>query len=326
MDQSWDRRLAVFYDLNWMPISFDFATFLMDAELARAQSGLSDMHVFIVPGKHDGGRLVDAGYDKAVDRHSRQWRLYNILLPMLSFYPTVSGFEVVADRLEALDLVYRLPHVYPEKQEYGKRDVAAIFRSLNANLAEETGAVRPRALAQDAFHVRQWLLAHCGQARPVAISLRTALHSPQRNSNIDALGAFAASLDKQVYSPFFIPDTDTALDPPPAGLKAFPFFSAAALDLGLRVAATEIAYLNILTSGGPSTICSYMASTKYLYFKHIVAGAPEASEAHLTSFGHVPGRNVPFATPFQKWVWEDDDQDIVAREFHAMARRIEDGY
>ncbi len=322
-ENSQEDVLFAFYDLNWMPASFDFASFLMDAEIARVKAGLARIHVVVIPGNLDNNKLVNDDQEAAVDQFSRRWRLHNLLLPLLPFYPSVSGFAVAEPRLEAMRMLASCKHAYPVREELGVKDIAAIFQSLMLNLASCDGCLRPEAPFQGKRYVRHWMDRHLGQGRlPIAITLRDAGYSPERNSNIEVWGEFARGLDSTRYAPFFIPDTDTAFLGPPQALAGFPWFSDASFNLGLRFAANEMAYLNLLTSGGASTLCSYSKSVRYLYLKQVVAEAAEASEAYLRRLGHTPGQNVPFAGPFQKWIWQDDTLEVIESEFHAMVALI----
>lgn len=318
------ERLYAFYDLNWMPLSFDLVVFLMDAELHRVRAGLSHLHPVLVLGEMERSPRVDDAQERAVDRHSRRWRVHHLLLPILSLFPSVRGFRLIETHDEAMALLSNAPHVYPRKDEVGKRDIAAIFRSFMAHLPGEARCLRPRASTQGLRYAQQWLTTNLRPgAKPVAITIRDAGYSPARNSNIEAFAAFAIRLDKNNYAPFFVPDTDTALLGSPAPLAGFPWFAEASFNIGLRMAVYELAYLNVLSSGGASALCMFNPAVRYIYLKQIVDGAPEASEAHLRSFGHIPGANLPFAEKHQKWIWEDDRLDVIEREFAAMAAVIE---
>jgi len=317
-------HLVAFYDLNWMPLSFDFMTFLMDAEMARVRQGLESIHVAFAPQAHYGTPTGGAVAHMPFDRATCLWRLSNLLLPMLSFFPTVACHTIFGTRSEAMQWMADRPNLYPAQDQLGRQDLAAIFRALIDGLAGEPEAHRPGAPVQGLRYARQWLDAQKPEGRlPIAITLRDAPYSPERNSNIDAWASFAHRLDPARYLPIFIPDTDTALLGPPPNLSDFPWFAEAAFNVGLRFGIYEIAHLNLLTSGGPSALCCFSESIRYIYFKQIVSGATEATEAHLRRFGHTPGQSPPFVGSHQKWVWEDDDLEVIEREFAAMVARLE---
>jgi hypothetical protein len=41
------------------------------------------------------------------------------------------------------------------------------------------------------------------------------------------------------------------------------------------------------------------------------------------SFGFEPGKSLPFATPLQEWIWEDDTEDAITETFRRLSERIE---
>jgi len=50
---------------------------------------------------------------------------------------------------------------------------------------------------------------------------------------------------------------------------------------------------------------------------------PQSSLGFIRSFGFEPGKSLPFATPVQEWVWEDDTEEAITRAFRRLAERIE---
>ncbi|MBF0269687.1 MAG: hypothetical protein HQL44_13970 [Alphaproteobacteria bacterium] len=293
-------------------------TFLMNAELARAQSGLDDVFIVLV---HPTTCQSDSSYFGAEER---RWRVSNILLPMLAFFPRVSGFRQADSSAEAVGLHHEAEHVFPPPGMLGQMNIASMSQELVAGLVRKPPVAFPRADGAAVTLARQWLKMHVPSGLlPIVITLRDAGYSQIRNSNLETWAGFAQSLDRDKFCPVFVPDTQTAFQGPPKVLEDFPWFSSAAFHLGLRFAVYELAYLNLLTSNGPSALCYYSPDIRYLFFKIIVEDAPESTKRHLAAYGYDIGKNLPFAGPFQKWVWEDDDPGVVWREFEAMVASIE---
>ena len=67
--------LHAFYDLTIYPGTFDFALFLMAAEIARQKAKLGSLHVFIVRAGRDAASRLPSGYDAIVDSDARDWRV-----------------------------------------------------------------------------------------------------------------------------------------------------------------------------------------------------------------------------------------------------------
>jgi hypothetical protein len=52
---------------------------------------------------------------------------------------------------------------------------------------------------------------------------------------------------------------------------------------------------------------------------------PQSSLGFIRSFGFEPGKSLPFATPVQEWVWEDDTEEAITEAFRRLTERIEAG-
>jgi hypothetical protein len=69
-------------------------------------------------------------------------------------------------------------------------------------------------------------------------------------------------------------------------------------------------------------LCWLNDTTRYLTFKILTPEAPQTSPRFARWCGFEPDRSLPFATPLQRWVWEDDSVAAIEREFAAMAAAI----
>jgi hypothetical protein len=177
-----------------------------------------------------------------------------------------------------------------------------------------------RATAFDLAAVDRFLADRAMGRRLVTITLREYDYMPARNSNLRAWVEFAARLDSSTYAVVFVRDTDRSFDPPPRDLAGFILFDPAAVKLGLRMALYERAYLNLGVNNGPMGLCWLNANARYITFKILTSGAPQTTVDYMRFLGFEIDRSLPFAKPSQKWVWEDDDAEIIAREFAAMEK------
>jgi hypothetical protein len=57
-------------------------------------------------------------------------------------------------------------------------------------------------------------------------------------------------------------------------------------------------------------------------FKIVVPSVPHCTAEFIKWSGFEIGATPRFATPFQKWVWADDDADVLWQEFTAMDNKI----
>jgi hypothetical protein len=102
-------------------------------------------------------------------------------------------------------------------------------------------------------------------------------------------------------------------------------FAEAAWNVGLRMALYEASYLCLGVNNGPMALCWLSTSIRYLTFKMLTPSVPQSSESFLRLRGFAPDGSLSFAGPFQRWVWEDDNLEVIEREFAAMADRIDCG-
>jgi hypothetical protein len=316
--------LYAFYDLGVAPITFDFLWFLVAAELVRLRLGLASIHVVIVPGRRAGLRREDPEYEKVVGPVARRGRVSALLMPACALLPSVSGMTAASSREQARDLVRRAGgRVFPARYEPALPTYPGPHEPLRAAREEQARIGPLRAVGADLEAVDHWLAARGLRARLVTITLRSYGYMPDRNSNVAAWVGFARRLDPERFSVVFVPDTSQCLDGIPEALREFPVFSEAALVLGLRMALYERAFLNLGVNNGPMGLCWLNDRTRYITFKMLTETAPQATPEYMGHLGFEIGASLPGATPWQKWVWENDDLAVIEREFAVMAVSLE---
>ena len=315
--------LYAFYDLGVAPITFDFLWFLVGAELERQRRGLQTTHVVIVPGPHLGLRKEPPELENCLDPSERRARVNAVLVPACAFLPNLGGVTIANSRRQTEQLV-RLAcgAVFPVRYEPAFPCYPGPHEPLRA--ARESGARVGvlRATAADLRAVDEWLAARGCQAPVVTITLRNYGYVPERNSNLAAWCEFARRLDPGRFSVVFVPDTAQCLAGGVMGLQDFPVSVEAAMVLGLRMALYERAYLNLGVNNGPMGLCWLNDQTRYITFKMLSEAAPHTTPEYMEFLGFKVGESLPFATPWQQWVWEDDDLDVIERAFETMLAQV----
>jgi hypothetical protein len=317
--------LYAFYDLGIAPITFDFLWFLAGAEIARERQGLKDIHIVLVPGRDDGLRRERSDYDRIVDATERRARIDNILMPACALLPSVTGATLSSSREQAAMLQFDAGlQVFPVDYETGAPLYLGAPYCLSAARNDGARVATLRARASDLHSVEEWLaVRRCG-GKIITITLRAYGYMEARNSNLDAWVAFARRLDRAQYSVVFVPDTDQVIAGLPSELAPFAVFSEAAINVGLRMALYERAFLNLGVNSGPMGLCWLNERTRYLTFKLLTPSVPQATPEYVSSHGFALDKSLPFATSWQKWVWEDDELPAIEREFANMVDRIVD--
>lgn len=313
-----DTRLQFVYDLSTSPLTFDFASYLAAVEVERRLRGLQSIEVIFVPGPLDGARAETPEYEAAVNIEARKWRLRHMLLPMLSFLPTVSTFTVCKDRKQAEALITSdARRIYPSDYRIflpRQPDKKVIHEHARAGVPiwpMFSAPVHARRLVQQFFD-------HQVKGRKaVVITLRNYPYTPQRNSrNADWL-AFADSLDPARYAVIFVNDSETVTSPPPIDFSRHLVFDLASVNLELRLALYEAAWLNMALMHGPTELCWYSEAARYLLFIQVGSAAVQSEQA-LIQNGHRLYADLDFAKPYQRIIWTVDEFDSLRRSFADM--------
>jgi hypothetical protein len=316
--------LYAFYDLGVAPITFDFLWFLVGAELERQRRGCASIHAVIVPGPHAGLRKENPELEKSLDPPARGARVHAVLAPACALLPSLSGVTVASSRGQAEQLLTLAgAAVFPARYEPGLPCYPGPYEPLRAAREESARVAVLRATAADLRAIDDWLAARRCDRRLVTITLRSYNYAPARNSNIPAWTAFARSLDPDRFAVVFVPDTAQCIGALPPELRDFTVCAEAAMTVGLRMALYQRAYLNLGVNTGPVGLCWLNDQTRYITFKILTDAIPNTTAEYMEFLGFEPGKSLPFATPWQQWIWAEDDFEVIKDAFSAMLMRLE---
>jgi Glycosyl transferases group 1 len=308
------------YDADKNPISYDVAFFLQAAEIFRKLSGAKDLIVSIawptdisdIPG-------LPKRYNLAVDADAKAFRIFHIAVQMAQLLPNRMVFQIkdrkyinAAVELAKDARIVTFPH----------RDNT--HHSIYYRLVIENPDLMEGFSASQAAHryVENWLRTLSGPKKVLCITLRQYAYDPQRNSDLAAWDEFLGRVDPAEFSIVVVPDTDRFADIAPPFRGKYPVFTPACFDVDLRFALYEAAYLNMFVNNGPGTAATLSRKIRYIMFKLLVPGVVHCSEESLRQLGFTPGENPTYAGKYQKWVWADDDAEILWSEFCAMKEQI----
>lgn len=312
------ETVLFFYDLETCPITYNIVDDLVAAEMMRRRCGAANLHVVVVPGYERGLRHEDANYDVVVSRDARLWRLHHMLVPLFSLMPSCRGYTICSTRAEARVVLAEADGpIYPEG--YRLQFPVVPRRRTVFEAARRGEAVWPALEAPDVARqaVRRWLQARAADRHPIVVTLRQYGYMACRNSRLDDWASFLASLDTSTYFPVLVPDTSSAPDVLPPNLSRFAAFPEAAWNVALRLALYEQAWLNMAIVHGPTELCWYSQICRYLLFMETDT-APQTAQELLAADGFEIGRQLPWATPYQRWVWAGDTQAVLKEEFDRM--------
>ena len=317
--------LFAFFDLQVAPITYDASWFVAAADHKRRKMGLKRIHFVIVPGNKDGFREERTAYESTVDTATRQWRLYNIVIPILTLLPAFGGLTFLPYRSAVGTFrAAAQARIYPEHYEPSLpvSHLPVELLGLSEDDGQPIGVLRSPTQARR--YIDRWIATRLDGRRLITITIRDYLFMPARNSNIQAWAAFAGRLNSAKYFPVFVLDTERTLDPSPEALVGFEILREASWNVWLRMALYEMSYLNLGVNNGPLFMCMLNAQTRLLIFKIITPSVPQTTEEFMSTLGFKIGGQLPFATPFQRLVWEDDTLDTIERAFSDLVANIEE--
>lgn len=322
-----DSLLAV-YDTRVDPVTFDVLWFLIAAECQRRRAGLKALHVVFAFSDARADAEKDHshdGYRGVVSWSAQLDRIVNVLVPLARAVPSVNGIEILGNPAHVRARLSTWPseRIFPRDFSVDLR-FQYIFDYVRALHRLRPGEADSVFRASDAArsYVDRWLEVRGGGRPVIAITLRHYRFMPARNSNLSAWAQTARYLRDRGYFPVFVPDTESLAEQTPDELAEFEHLREAAWNLNLRIALQQRAFLNLGVNNGPSHLFTADSQARGIMFKMITPGVPQAEAAFIARQGFTVGGQLPFATPFQKWVWEDDDFEVIKREFEAMEQAL----
>ena len=318
-----DKILYVFYDFENSPITFDIVAFLINAEIFRRANNYSFLCIVLVPGKDKGFRKR-SNLNKE-EMKSESWRIRNILIPCCYLLPSCRNVMVYQNREDVKVFLMKASiHKFPADYNISISTSAHSFWRLVDSYHKNGEIPSIHPTPQAIKYINEWISNNAQNRKVITITLRTSPYGKDRNSNIGAWCQFADTLKKTDYLPIFIRDTDDDFQLVPKELQGFKIFSAISWNVELRTALYEQAYLNMFVNNGPVILCILNKKTRYLSFKLITETSPETTVKHMKMQKILPGKDYPFATSFQKLIWEDDKFPVIEREFKKIVEEIED--
>lgn len=286
MVSSNEKVLHAVYDLSSSPPTYEFLTFIAEAEKYRSENGYSRMDVIFQPGEQDGFRRDNLPPD-AIERHAM---LRRICIPTCWMTGTVRDVRVLSVRQNIDGDVFPVgwSNQHP-RSHYGIRFMKDGHRCLRATEASR------REIA------RQYPM------RYATITIRQAEYWPARNSRLPSWIAAARWFASRGIRPVIVPDTHGS------DLPGFDNCRAAALDVDLRMALYEGAALNVGVSNGPMAMC-ILSDAPYMIFKMLSdCDSPATKVAFLEAHGMRVGDQFSVNG---RLIWADDTEEVVIQSLN----------
>lgn len=316
-----NRTLLAFYDLEVSPITFDFAWFLVAADLERRRRRLERLHVVIVSGQNWESGPESEEYLSVVDGPARRQRVFDILIPLTELMPSVGGVTLADDRSAAGRLVdgaagYTFPRGYSPALPFLENPFPKLVMQA-ANAGEKIPSLRAPQSARQ--RIDQWRMRNFGERPLVTITIRDFDYQPGRNSNLAAWAEFAHELQQvEGVATVLVPDTSRTLESQHEVFAGLPVFVEPAWNIALRSALYEAGFVNLGVNTGPMALNWLNRNCRYVTFKMVLDDEPGARLDFQLSLGVDPRRPFPFATPCQRLCVDRDDLPTLRQEFSTI--------
>jgi hypothetical protein len=308
------KLLHAFYDLEVNPNCFDITKFVCLAELVRREEGCDAIAAHIVRSSGHGFRK-----DDPFEELQRQWRLHNIMMPILALMPSVTTIACGVTRDVAARLYAGAEAVFPRGHTmddpvscFEWADV--IYESLRG---KDIPGLRPHPTAL--AWARRWLEPRARRRKTVSITLREADFEPERNSAVQNWLAFARSLDDRKYCPIILRDTERNFGPPDHAFDGLFQCPEVTVNIELRAAFYEACDMNLFVSNGPAELCVLNPRTAYVSFFKLRAdrGTGKRPDMHADlALGRL--KDFCFAGPHQQLAWGEDGLPDIRAAFHRL--------
>lgn len=281
-----EKPLTAVYDLASSPPTWEFITFLAEAERYRTDHGFTHIDILFSPGPFDGYR---ADYFRMFSKEGCDAMMQRIVLPACNLLPSVRNVIRLKEKPGVSPGGDLFPPVwtpeYPARC-YGPEHLQGGNRVLKATAT-----------------ATKWREKKFKNPY-VTITIREAEHWVGRNSDLNAWLMAADWLEENGYEAVFIPDTYGR------EIAGFTNCIEAAWDVDLRLALYEGAELNLGVSNGPLALC-YVSEVPYIIFKLLPQDGSPITEAFYRGRGIEPGGQWG---PNGKNVWGSDSVENIIGE------------
>ncbi|KZN65104.1 hypothetical protein N473_00625 [Pseudoalteromonas luteoviolacea CPMOR-1] len=316
-----NSTLYAIYDLAYNLPCFDVITFIILAEQERIKQNKQYIQFIVLPSWNDS----DAGVNVFHTNDDTQWRLEKVVKPMFSCLPSCISVEQPLNRNQIE--VYKALNVATHPDNYFKnnRQPAGDFKVLKS-LVEEKANLSVLAPPKQAQQIIADYIRHYAQGKKlVTLTLREYDANPEyRNSNLPDWLRFAQTLQDKGFFPLIIRDTYAMGQPLPAEFNHLPTYPAAAIDVHLRLALYQSAYINMGIENGPLYAISYLKGARSIIFRRQSNDIPNLSDRTNQNFFFKVGENHFFNdNQFQINAWMDDSLENLLTQFQQLDESIQ---
>ncbi|MDA8637310.1 hypothetical protein N9L49_01695 [Rhodospirillales bacterium] len=322
--------VTVVYDLALYPVSYDFIIFLANADAFRRLSSAERMNIIVL--SHDSDPIQDDVWPNhpILDGDEKAY-IKNFILEACMLYEATGDIHLCRDRSRLYadwSQIESTSLVFPEG--YTPHIPDAALNRLQVPLYGLVHLFADRHEAQHASNVyclsasmtykelaRDFIRRQAGKKYIISITLREATHDPDRNSDISAWQRAIEKLDHEKYTFIVLRDFQKVFSEPVLVGPSVVECPEAVLSIMFRAALYEVADLNLMTNGGPASLCFLNHRCRYIVFMEKGAYQDRWYPAFKKQHGVSVGEDLPFSSDVRRLLWcRDDESNIISAIEH----------
>jgi len=263
------------YDLSTCLVTFDFFLYLVNAEIERIKRGLKYIKLYIVLPLEGAENTINIEYSnfrngEHANIHYILDRVSGILEPLGRCHAKIlSVSQHTKDDFQAVSQHWQSDVVFPENYHQSRILKKFYYSDFESDLRQYCfkirGFIGPTQASQEL--VRRFIELNANGRKPVVITLREYDFQHHRNSSSEEWVRFIDELDSDVYFPVIVRDTYKVHTSFPS-CNAY-IFNEASIDLKIRIALYQQAFVNLSVNCGPSSLFYFLKNCDSIEFRDI---------------------------------------------------------
>lgn len=262
-DNNPDDILYAILDLKNNLVTYDVANFFYLAEQSRIERKKENIVLLIVPNKNISGNHIANTHYKADDEI---WRIEHIITPLARCVPAISSILSIPFREHYSELKINRDNIFPNSYSLESPPKQFSFDDIQSKGFSLSYLFDAPEIAKKIAN--NYIKSICKDKLPIVITLREYDAQVGRNSDLYSIEKFISSLDNK-YQAILIRDTYKLGSALPHGLSRVPCCDAASIDLQVRVALNQLAFLNFSVNTGPSYIFAFTKNCSSIEFRWV---------------------------------------------------------
>ena len=307
--------LNVVYDLDAYPITFDFSYFLAGAEAYANMLKKTHIHLWIVKPERGDSFLSNNGnpeYESVVSKDSQDWRITNLLIPIVNISPSVINYSVVQKGTN-IQKQFLNNSVFPEGYSAFNKPFPS-YDYLFSMLAQYNFRGFESS-NQAKIYVQNWLDSMMITSKVISITIRDYGFDTSRNSAFQSWVDFAKYLEILGYKVIFVPDVDNCWDSKYKDIEHI-CFSEICWNLELRTAFYELCELNYFYSSGIASLAMLNKNTNAISMLPILENSLESTTEIIKSYNPQEGDNpFKYSQDYQWHIFKHDEYENLIEDF-----------